>query len=106
LQRRKRRGWETTRVLHNSIYIDTLRQKERRKEGDGESATETNAYEELIVAPKEQDAESGKAAGQGLHTSQKEESSQEVVVVETYYDNPREGTSSRSHGNDHYENLS
>lgn len=106
LQRRRKRGRETTRILHNSVYIETLRQKERRKEGDGESATETNVYEELITAPKETDIESGNALGQELHATQKEEGGQEVGVVEIHYDNPGEGTSSRSHGSDHYDNLS
>ena len=59
-----------------------------------------------MAAPKEKDVESGNAIDQELHTTQKEESCQEVRVVETYYDNPGEGTSSRSHGNDHYDNLS
>ena len=118
LQRRKKRGRETRRVLHNSIYIDTLQQKDRRKEGDGESATENNFYEELIAAPNKKDVENGNAADQELCTTQKEnictdetttvceangEGNQEVVVMESrLYENPGEGTSSGAHSNDHY----
>ena len=98
-----------------------MKQKERRKEGDGESATETNVYQELTAAPNGKDVECGNAAGQEPCTTQKinvctdetttvcEEHGkghQEVVVVETLYDNPGEGTSSRTYGNSHYENLS
>lgn len=98
-----------------------MQQKDRRKEGDGESATETNVYEELIAAPNGKDVECGNAAVQEPCTTQKinvctDETTtvceatgkghQEVVVVETLYDNPGEGTSLRTYGNSHYENLS
>lgn len=97
-----------------------MKQKERRKEGDGESATETNVYEELIAAQNEKDVECGNAAGQEPCTKKinvctdettkvceaNSKGHQEVVVVETLYDNPGEGTSSRTYGNSHYENLS